>query len=111
MDSPFEILSELVSKAAQNTRLKEKTKDWNKVFQFRPTDSDPFYLIIKGGEVKLEKGSAPNAVATIVMSAGDMVQLFRGQLDAVQAFFSGKLRVEGNMFEAQSLQSLIEATR
>jgi len=45
--------------------FKEKTKDWNKVFQFRPTDSDPFYLIIKGGEVKLEKGSAPNAVATI----------------------------------------------
>ncbi|MEM0271274.1 MAG: SCP2 sterol-binding domain-containing protein [Thermoprotei archaeon] len=111
MDSAFETLKELAGKATQNASVKEKTKDWNKVFQFRPTDSEPFYLAIKGGEVNVEKGTAPNAVATIVMSAGDMVQLFRGQLDAIQAFFSGKLKVEGNIFEAQSLQSLIEASK
>lgn len=107
MDSPFQVLSELVAKLGGSGTLKEKTKDWNKVFQFRPTDSEPFYLTIRAGEAKVEKGVAPNAVATIIMSSADMVQLFRGQLDAIQAFFSGRLRIEGNMFEAQSLQSLI----
>jgi len=110
METPFEVLVQLVGKANNTPNIREKTKDWNKTFQFRPTDSDPFYLVIKAGEAKVEKGLSPNAVATIVMSTADMVQLFKGQLDAIQAFFSGKLKVEGNIFEAQSLQSLIEAS-
>jgi putative sterol carrier protein len=111
MSTPFEVLSELAGKASQNPGLKEKTKDWNKVFQFRPTDAEPFYVSIRSGEVRVDKGSSSNATATIIMSSGDMVQLFRGQIDPIQAFFSGKLKVEGNVFEAQSLQSLLESSR
>lgn len=107
MESPYEALVELVNRLSERANLRERTKDWNKVFQFRPTDSEPFYLAIKAGEARVEKGTAANPVATIVMSSGDMVQLFRGQLDAIQAFFSGRLRVEGNIFEAQALASLL----
>lgn len=84
-----------------------KVAGWDKVFQFKPTDGSPFYLHVKDGEFKLEKGEASNPVATIVMSSEDMGELLSRRLNPVTALFSGKLKVEGSLMEAQALAGIL----
>ncbi|PSO03735.1 hypothetical protein B9Q12_03905, partial [Candidatus Marsarchaeota G2 archaeon ECH_B_SAG-G06] len=64
-------------------------------------------LEIANDTATVKKGNSQNAVATIIMSAQDMVDMFRGKLNPISAFMSGRLRVEGNLFEAQSLAALL----
>jgi|GEM_PF-194884 putative sterol carrier protein len=107
MNSLIETAQALVQKAMLSPAVQQKIKGWNKVFQLKPTDSEPFFVKIVDDRVTVEKGVYPNPVATVIMSSQDMLDMFQGNLNPTQAFFSGKLKVEGNLFEAQSLQTVL----
>lgn len=51
------------------------------------------------------------AQCTIKMAANDFVDMVEGRADARQLFFSGKLRVEGDMGLAMKLKKIGEMTR
>jgi putative sterol carrier protein len=107
MEDPATVLEEVIKNALTDPSNKQKIKGLNKTLQFKPSGADPFYLEIANDTATVKKGNAQNAVATIIMSAQDMVDMFRGKLNPISAFMSGRLRVEGNLFEAQSLAALL----
>jgi putative sterol carrier protein len=107
MSSLIETAQALVQRAMLSSLVQQKIRGWDKVFQLKPTDSEPFFVRISGDKATVEKGVFPNPVATIIMTSQDMSDMFQGKLNPTQAFFSGKLKVEGNLFEAQSLQTVL----
>ncbi len=78
------------------------------VFQFDISGegSGQWYLTVKDQTCKIDEGtsSAPNV--TISMAEADFVDMMTGKLSGQAAFFSGKLRVSGDLMLAQRLEGL-----
>ena len=91
---------------------------------FRPDKAGPIALTIqfnlsgeKGGEwgVTIEHGvcrtiagQTADPVATITASAEDLVAIFDGSLNAVAAYMSGRVQVEGDVTAIMNLLSFFE---
>ncbi len=93
-------------------RAKNKSPDTvaiNKVFQFVLDDGTEFYIEISNGNVKIESGRHPQAVATLSTDAQTLMQILKGELDAMAAFMRGKLRITGNVIETVKLRQILEA--
>jgi Putative sterol carrier protein len=108
---PFTELVRLIERTRANKDLMEGLGEREKSFQFRPTDGEPFYLVIGGGRLEALKGESSSATATIVASSQDLSDLFAGRADAFRLFFAGRLRVQGNVFEAQQLAKILGQAR
>ncbi|MEM3670935.1 MAG: SCP2 sterol-binding domain-containing protein [Thermoprotei archaeon] len=107
MDAAYEEARKALSAALASGNIKQKLTGWDKQFQMKPTDGDPFYFVVKNGEILIEKGIAPNPAATIIMSSEDMSALLKKELNPVTALFTGKLKVDGSLSDAQALASLL----
>jgi len=111
MSTPLESLKELVGRISTDQKtLAELTKKERR-FQFRPTDGAPFYLHISPGSITVHEGETADPTATVIASSSDLVDVFRGQADPFKLFFSGKLRVQGNLLEAQELAKILGSAR
>lgn len=78
-----------------------------KAFQFRPSDAEPFYLEIVNGVLKVLKGETREPVATVIATDEDLTNIITGAVDPVQLFFAGRIRVQGSIFDAQELATLL----
>jgi putative sterol carrier protein len=111
MSTPLESLKELVGRISTDQKvLAELTKKERK-FQFKPTDGAPFYIHIRPGSITVHEGETPDPTATVIASSSDLVDVFRGQADPFKLFFAGKLRVQGNLLEAQELARILGSAR
>jgi len=54
----------------------------------------------------VEAGKAEKPTTTIRMADDDFVQLIQGRLDGMQAFSTGKLKVEGDIMKSQLIGKL-----
>lgn len=79
--------------------LPEKAQGLDTVLQFKFTGSEPgdWYAEIKNGAVKVEKGVHPAPKMTLSAASEDYIALFTGQLDPMQAFMQGKLKLQGDL--------------
>jgi putative sterol carrier protein len=79
-------------------------------FQFNISGEggDNWYAEIKNGACKVEAGTYPNPTSTIKMEAADFLDMIGGKLNAMQAFMSGKLKVEGDLMKSQLIQKLFK---
>jgi len=77
----------------------EKAVGLDVVMQFKFTGAEPgdWYAIIKDGTVKVEKGAHPSPKMTLSADSDDYIKLFTGQLDPMQAFMAGKLKLQGDL--------------
>lgn len=66
-----------------------------------------YIVVFTDGVGKVNEGAAEDANITIHMEAADFVDLVDGKLDAMGAFMTGKLKVEGDMSLAMRLQALL----
>ncbi|HZT65929.1 MAG TPA: SCP2 sterol-binding domain-containing protein [Acidimicrobiales bacterium] len=73
--------------------------DGTKTYQFKVAD----------GACEVVKGAAESARVTLGLSLPDFLRFVAGQLDGMQAFMGGKLRLSGDMMFAQSMQSWFAA--
>ena len=62
---------------------------------------------IADGRVTTEKGSTPDPNVTASMSAADYVAMVNGELNPMNAFMTGKIRIKGDMALMMKLQSLL----
>jgi len=108
----FETMKNLIEKLNSNLEMKNELKGWNKTFQFNITDNKEYYVEFKeDGSAVLKEGKAP--VANTTFSATDKVMddILNGKLDGVQAYFSGQLKVLGDILLAQKLVSLVKKAK
>lgn len=86
----------------------EKAAGVNVIFQFSisgPEGGD-WAVAVKDGACTVEAGKAEKPTTTIRMADGDFLQLIAGKLDGMQAYSSGKLKVEGDIMKSQLIGKL-----
>ncbi len=73
--------------------------------------SEPVFHVLKDGRLAAHDGVADAPDVTIRVSDADLVKLMRGELNAMSAFMTGKLKVKGDMMLAQKLVSRVDRER
>jgi len=109
MSTPAEIFEKIAAKAAENP---SEAHAVDAIFQFDITGDDggTFVLNMKsdnGGNF-LSREPNPNAVATITVDGADWSAMVAGELDPMQAFMGGKIKIDGDMTAAMKLLGLMK---
>ncbi len=86
----------------------EKAGDFDATVQFDLSGDDggQWYVVIDDGNAASEEGTAGDPDAVIRMDAEDFKQMMGGKLDPVNAFMTGKVKVEGDLNTVMKFQTL-----
>ena len=90
--------------------LPEKAAGVEAVIQLKFTGADAsnWVLSIADSQCTLREGLADPAKLTVAVDSGDFIKIFSGQMDGMQAFMQGKLRLTGDMNLAMKLMNLFK---
>ncbi len=80
------------------------------VFQYRisgPGGGD-WYVAVKDGRCEVRQGEHAGPTTTIMMSEEDFLSLIQGKLNAMQAFTSGRLKIQGDLMKSQLIEKLFK---
>jgi putative sterol carrier protein len=61
---------------------------------------------IANGKLEVSPGTAENPNVTLSMAANDFLSMVNGELNAMQAFMQGKIKVRGDMALVMRMQKL-----
>jgi putative sterol carrier protein len=70
-----------------------------------PEGTHEWAMRIADGRCEVEEGRAESPRVTIRMGLGDFLRLITGQANGMQLFMTGKLKVSGDLFFAQTYQT------
>jgi len=75
------------------------------VFQFDITgdQASQYYLVVKDQKCQIVEGTHASPNVTFNMATNDFIDMMTGKISGQAAFFSGKLRVSGDLMLAQRL--------
>ena len=73
--------------------------------------SQPVYHVVRNGTMAVHDGQAESPDVVVKVSDDNLVKLFRGDLNPMTAFMSGKVKVSGDMTLAQRLVGLVDRDR
>lgn len=90
--------------------LPEKAQGINAIIQFNFTGAEAgnWNAEIKNGALKIEKGIHANPSLTISADSADYLKLFNKEMDPMQAFMQGKLKVQGDMGLAMKIMQFFK---
>jgi putative sterol carrier protein len=63
---------------------------------------------VRNGVCESAQGIHPNPTTTILMSDEDFLSMISGKLNAMQAYTSGKLKIQGDLMKSQLIQKLFK---
>jgi putative sterol carrier protein len=88
----------------------EAAAGMNVVFQFSITGpgGGDWHVVVKDGECAVEAGAHGSPTTTLKMAAEDFLKLVGGQLPAMQAYTTGKLRIEDDLVKSQLVEKLFK---
>jgi putative sterol carrier protein len=102
LDMTFEgMVGALDADAAQDCVIGYELTEGGNTFQYAVT--------IQGKQASYEKRDPSDARVTLGMSVPDYLRLITGNLDGMQAFMQGKLKLKGDMMFAQQIQRMFQA--
>ena len=108
MESVAEFFDKFESKATANT---DAATSPNAIYQFNITGDGggEYYLDLTKGKTSdfVGKGAHESPGATITVSDEDWLGMLNGSLNPMQAFMSGKFKIDGDMTLAMSLQQVM----
>ena len=67
-----------------------------------------WHCTIEGGNCRVDAGTLEKPDCTLKMSAADFLDLMNGKLPAMQAYTSGKLKIEGDIMKSQLIEKLFK---
>ena len=70
-----------------------------------PDGTHSYQLKVADGTCATQQGTPEEARVTLGMALPDFLRFVTGQLDGMQAFMTGKLKLSGDMMFAQSMQA------
>jgi len=73
--------------------------------------STPAHAQIKDGSCSIVAGVAAAPDLSVTMEDGDLVDLYTGKLDGMNAFMTGKLQVEGDLMLAQRMSRFFDPAK
>lgn len=88
----------------------DKAQGTDAIIQFSLSGDNggEFWLHINDGEVKTNEGKHDNPSMTLKADADDWVKVSKGEINAMQAFMSGKIKIQGDMGLAMKMQSMFK---
>ena len=88
--------------------IPSKAEGLNATIQFNLTGDNGglYWLKIVNGTCEAGEGQAENPKMTLKAAADDWHAVSSGKLNAMQAFMSGKLKIEGDMGLAMKMQTM-----
>ena len=90
--------------------LPEKAVGLDAVIQFKFTGEEVgnWYATIKDGKCVVAQGDAPSPKMTLTADSADYVKIFTGELDGMQAFMQGKIKLGGDLNLAMKLMQMFK---
>jgi putative sterol carrier protein len=87
------------------------SKGVNAVFQFElgGDGGGTYHVLVNDGTMSVQTGPHAAPTATIKMNAADYVKMANGQLNGMQAYMKGQMKVTGNLLLAQKMQGIFPA--
>jgi putative sterol carrier protein len=100
-------ISDLMSKMP-GAFLPEKAPGLDAVIQFKFTgvEASEWYATIQDGKCAVAQGDAPSPRMTLTADSADYIKIFTGELDGMQAFMQGKLKLAGDLNLAMKLMQM-----
>jgi putative sterol carrier protein len=88
----------------------DKAAGVDAVFQYCITGSGggDWQVAVKDQQCRVTGGKAEKPTCTLIIGAGDFVDMIAGRLDPMQAFTSGKLKIEGDVMKSQLIGQLFK---
>ncbi len=80
------------------------------VFQFEISgpEGGSWHVMVKEGTCEVAEGKHSSPTSTIKMADEDFVKLIGGELNAMAAFTSGKLKIQGDLMKSQLIERLFK---
>jgi len=78
------------------------------VFQYCITGAGDWQVTVQDQQCQVTTGKADNPTCTLIIGAGDFADMIGGRLDPMQAFTSGKLKIEGDVMKSQLIGQLFK---
>ena len=99
-----------VFEAMPNAFNAAAAKDVDVVFQYKISGQGggDWYCIIKDETCKIDAGLHEKPTCTLIMADNDFVNMINGTLPAMQAYTSGKLKIEGDIMKSQLIEKLFK---
>ena len=91
--------------------IPEKGQGLDSLIHFKFTGAEPgeWNAQIKDGKVVVTKGETPKpANMTLTADSADYVKIFTGELDGMQAFMQGKIKLAGDLNLAMKLMQMFK---
>jgi putative sterol carrier protein len=80
------------------------------VFQFdiAGPGGGSWMVTVKDGACEVNEGSHSSPTTTIKMGDDDFLKMMTGELNAMSAYTSGKLKIEGDLMKSQLIEKLFK---
>ncbi len=93
--------------------LPEKAAGLDATIQFKFTGAEPgdWYAVIKNDKVEVAQGTHATPKMTLTADSSDYVKIFTGELDGMQAFMAGKLKLAGDLNLAMKLTQMFKISK
>ena len=90
--------------------IPEKAQGVDAVIQFKFTgeEAGDWVAVVKDGKVDVERGTHPSPKMTLTAESADYVKIFTGELDGMQAFMQGKIKLAGDLNLAMKLTQMFK---
>jgi len=77
-------------------------------FNFTGAEAGGWNATIKDDKVDVARGTHPSPKMTLTADSSDYVKIFTGELDGMQAFMQGKIKLAGDLNLAMKLMQMFK---
>jgi putative sterol carrier protein len=90
--------------------IPEKAPGLDAVIQFKFTgpEAGDWFASVKDGACTTQQGTHPSPKMTLSADSSDYVKIFTGELDGMQAFMAGKIKLAGDLNLAMKLMTMFK---